>query len=192
MPDVSGSIHRALEWNRAFTLSCDTLARVTSDSESRVDFIYGSEKHPSPDSQLWRVRKNNREEGVVLKESKAFSGFSTGDIPKTKEFYAGTLDLDVTESHGLLTLRLAGGNNVLIYPKPTHVPATFTVLNFPVRDVDLAVDELTKRGVRFEIYDLPDLKTDKKGIMRGNGPTIAWFKDPAGNILSVIEETGES
>ena len=72
---------------------------------------------------------------------------------------------------------------------PNHIPATFTVLNFPVKDVDLAVDELTKRGVRFEKYDLPDLKTDKKGIMRENGPTIAWFKDPAGNILSVIEET---
>jgi len=87
-------------------------------------------------------------------------------------------------------LRLAGGNNVLIYPKPNHVPATFTVLNFPVNDVDLAVDELTKRGVRFQKYDLPDLKTDEKGIMQGNGPTIAWFKDPAGNILSVIEQTG--
>ena len=87
-------------------------------------------------------------------------------------------------------MRLAGGNNVLIYPKPNHVPATFTVLNFPVNDVDLAVDELTKRGVRFQKYDLPDLKTDEKGIMQGNGPTIAWFKDPAGNILSVIEQTG--
>jgi predicted enzyme related to lactoylglutathione lyase len=86
----------------------------------------------------------------------------------------------------LLTLHLAGGNN-LIYPKPNHTPAKFTVLNFPVDDVDQAVDELTKRGVRFEIYDLPDIKTDKKRIMRGNGPTIAWFKDPAGNILSVIE-----
>jgi catechol 2,3-dioxygenase-like lactoylglutathione lyase family enzyme len=127
----------------------------------------------------------------MLRDSKAFSGFSAGDIAKEKEFYSKTLGLDVTESHGLLTLRLAGGNNVLIYPKPNHVPATFTVLNFPVKDVDLAVDELTKRGVRFEKYDLPDLKTDKKGIMRGNGPTIAWFKDPAGNILSVIEETEE-
>ena len=124
----------------------------------------------------------------MLKNSKAFSGFSAGDIPKAKEFYAGTLGLDVSESHGLLTLSLAGGNNVLIYPKPNHVPATFTVLNFPVTDVDLAVDELTKRGVRFEKYDLPDLKTDKKGVMRGNGPTIAWFKDPAGNILSVIDQ----
>ena len=124
----------------------------------------------------------------MLKHSKAFSGFSAGDIQTAKKFYSETLGLDVTESHGLLTLRLAGGNNVLIYPKPNHVPATFTVLNFPVKDVELAVDELTKRGVRFEIYDLPNLKTDKKGIMRGNGPTIAWFKDPAGNILSVIEE----
>jgi predicted enzyme related to lactoylglutathione lyase len=127
----------------------------------------------------------------MLKDSKAFSGFSAGDIPKVKEFYARALGLDVLESDGLLTLRLAGGNNVLIYPKPNHVPAAFTVLNFPVEDVDLAVDELTKRGVRFEMYDLPDLKTDKKGIMRGNGPTIAWFKDPAGNILSVLEQTGK-
>jgi hypothetical protein len=85
-------------------------------------------------------------------------------------------------------MHLPGGNNVLIYPKPYHVPATFTVLNFPVRDLDLAVDELTRRGVRFEIYDLHHLKTDKKGIMRGNGPTIAWFRDPAGNILSVIDK----
>lgn len=127
----------------------------------------------------------------MLKDSKAFSGFSAGDIPKAKEFYAGTLELNVSESHGLLTLRLAGGNNVLIYPKPDHTPATFTVLNFRVKDVDLAVDELTKRGIRFEKYDLPDLKTDEKGIMRGNGPTIAWFKDPAGNILSVLDEAGK-
>ena len=128
----------------------------------------------------------------MLKNSKAFSGFSANDIAKEKEFYAGTLGLDVSESHGILTLRLAGGHNVIIYPKPNHVPATFTVLNFPVDDVDLAVDELKKRGVRFEQYNLPDLKTDEKGIMRGNGPTIAWFKDPAGNILSVIDESEAS
>ena len=102
----------------------------------------------------------------MLKNSKAFRGFSAGDIPKVKEFYAGTLGLEVSESHGVLTLRFAGGHNVIIYPKPNHVPATFTVLNFPVGDVDLAVDELKKRGVRFEQYDLPDLKTDEKGIMR--------------------------
>ena len=124
----------------------------------------------------------------MLEASKAFSGFSANDIEKAKEFYGKTLGLKVSESHGLLTLHLAGDNNVLIYPKPNHVPATFTVLNFPVKDVDQAVDELTKRGVRFEIYDLPDIKTDKKGIMRGKGPTIAWFKDPAGNTLSVLEQ----
>ena len=123
----------------------------------------------------------------MLNESKAFSGFSANDIPKAKDFYGRTLGLEVSEDHGLLTLHLAGGHKVLIYPKPNHVPATFTVLNFPVKNVDQAVDELKKRGVRFEIYNLPDLKTDEKGIMRGKGPTIAWFKDPAGNILSVLE-----
>ena len=123
----------------------------------------------------------------MLKESKAFSGFSANDIPKAKDFYGQTLGLEVSEDHGLLTLDLAGGHKVLVYPKPNHVPATFTVLNFPVKNVDQAVDELKKRGVRFEIYNLPDLKTDEKGIMRGKGPTIAWFKDPAGNILSVLE-----
>jgi hypothetical protein len=125
----------------------------------------------------------------MLKDSKAFSGFSAGDIPPVKEFYAGTLGLDVSESHGELTLRLASGNNVLIYPKPNHVPATFTVLNFPVEDVDRAVDELKKRGVRVEHYDLPDLKTDEKGIVRRTDLTVAWFKDPAGNILSVFKQT---
>ena len=127
----------------------------------------------------------------MLKNSKAFSGFSTNDIPKAKEFYARTLGLEVSESHDILTLHLAGGNNVIIYPKPNHVPATFTLLNFPVEDVDLGVDELTKGGVQFEHYDLPGIKTDEKGIRRGgNGPTVAWFKDPAGNILSVIEKAG--
>src|SRR4029077_864982 len=126
----------------------------------------------------------------MLKNSKAFSGFSANDIAKEKEFYAGTLGLDVSESQGILTLRLAGDNNVIIYPKPNYVPATFTVLNFPVDDVDLAVNELKKRGVRFESYDLPEIKTDENGIRRGgNGPTVAWFKDPAGNILSVFEQT---
>ena len=126
----------------------------------------------------------------MLEKSKAFSGFAAGDIDKVKEFYGKTLGLKVTEEHGLLTLHLAGGNNVLIYPKPDYVPATFTVLNFPVDDVGQAVDELTRHGVRFEKYNGPEIKTDEKGIMRGNGPTIAWFKDPAGNILSVLEATG--
>ena len=125
----------------------------------------------------------------MLKESKAFSGFSANDIQKAKDFYGRTLGLQVSESHGLLTLQLAGGNKVIIYPKVNHAPATFTVLNFPVENVDESVDELAKHGVRFEIYDESDIKTDEKGIMRGNGPAIAWFKDPAGNVLSVIEET---
>jgi hypothetical protein len=180
-----------LDWNRAFVLSRDTFKRGACDSVRRIDFIPGGEKRAPPRSQIWSAGKNDQEERIMLRDSKAFSGFSAGDIPKVKEFYAGTLGLDVSESHGLLTLHLAGGKDVLIYPKPNHVPATFTVLNFPVKHVDLAVDELTKRGVRFEMYDLPDLKTDKKGIMRENGPTIAWFKDPAGNILSVIEETAK-
>ena len=123
----------------------------------------------------------------MLEKSKAFSGFSANDIQRAKEFYGRTLGLEVSESQGLLNLHLAGGTTVLIYPKPNHVPATFTVLNFPVDSVDKAVDELTKRGVRFQIYNEPDLKTDERGIFRGGGPIIAWFKDPAGNILSVLE-----
>lgn len=124
----------------------------------------------------------------MLKESKAFSSFSVNDIPKAKEFYGRMLGLEISESNGLLSLRLGGGNTVLIYPKPNHVAATFTVLNFPVNNVEQAVDELTKRSVRFEIYNEPNLKTDEKGICRGGGgPVIAWFKDPAGNILSVLE-----
>jgi catechol 2,3-dioxygenase-like lactoylglutathione lyase family enzyme len=124
----------------------------------------------------------------MFKNAKAFSGFSVNDIPRAKEFYGRTLGLDVSEERDMLELHLAGGATVLLYPKPNHAPATFTVLNFPVDDVEKAVDELGKRGVRFEIYDEPNLKTDKKGIMRNGGPRIAWFKDPAGNILSVIEE----
>ena len=123
----------------------------------------------------------------MLSNSKAFSGFSVNDTQKAKQFYGQTLGLEVSESNGLLTLHLAGDNKVLIYPKPNHVPATFTILNFPVDNVDKAVDELTKRGVHFEIYNQPDIKKDEKGIMRGKGPTIAWFKDPAGNILSVLD-----
>ena len=126
----------------------------------------------------------------MLEDSKAFSGFAVPDVEKAREFYGKTLGLKVSEDHGMLRLHLSGGNNVLVYPKPNHVPATFTILNFPVDDIDQAVDKLSKRGVHFEIYDKPDLKTDQKGIMRGKGPTIAWFKDPAGNILSVLELEG--
>jgi|SRR6476620_1401544 len=120
----------------------------------------------------------------MLGESKAFSGFAAPDIAQARAFYADTLGLEVTEEHGILTLHLAGGGTVIVYPKPGHTPADFTVLNFPVDDVEAAVDALTERGVTFEHYD--GAPQDEKGIMRGNGPDIAWFRDPAGNILSVI------
>ncbi len=123
----------------------------------------------------------------MLKDSKAFSGFSSNDIPASKQFYAETLGLDVTEEMDGLGLHLAGGGEVFIYPKDDHVPATFTVLNFRVEDVNAAVDRLTAAGVAFERYEGFD--QDEKGIFRtGEGPTIAWFKDPAGNILSVLEQ----
>lgn len=123
----------------------------------------------------------------MFKTNKAFSGFSVNDIPKAKEFYGQVLGLNVTEANGMLELEIANGSKVLVYPKPNHIPATYTILNFPVNDIEQAVDALTKAGVRFEIYDEEYLKTDQKGIVRGQGPNIAWFKDPAGNILSVLE-----
>lgn len=121
----------------------------------------------------------------MLNASKALSSFSVNDIHKAKDFYGKTLGLEVSAGpENTLVLRDA---KTLIYPKPNHQPATFTVLNFPVDNVEKTVDELGKRGVRFEIYNETNLKTDARGISRGNGPTIAWFKDPAGNILSVLE-----
>ncbi len=122
----------------------------------------------------------------MFKDTKAFSGFSVDDVQKAKQFYGQTLGLEVSEENGLLELHIAGGSNILVYPKPNHTPATFTILNFPVSNIEQAVDDLTKRGVRMEIYF--EGQTDEKGIFRGGGPPIAWFKDPAGNILSVIEE----
>ena len=124
----------------------------------------------------------------MLKNSKAFSSFSADDLEKAKEFYQNTLGLEVNEgAMGVLELHIGGSNPIIIYPKPNHEPASFTVLNFVVDSVDQTVDELTKKGVRFEHYDYEGLKTDEKGIMRGEGPVIAWFKDPAGNILSILE-----
>lgn len=124
----------------------------------------------------------------MFRDTKAFSGFSVDDVPKAKAFYGETLGLDVSEDHGMLNLHIASGADILVYPKgDQHTPATYTILNFPVDNIERAVDELTKKGVRFEHYDMDDLKTDEKGIARGNGPNIAWFKDPAGNILSVLE-----
>lgn len=125
----------------------------------------------------------------MLKDSKAFSGFSTNDIQASRQFYQETLGLEVTEEHGMLTLHLGSGAKVLVYPKDDHTPAEFTVLNFPVDDIDVTFDRLSQRGVTFEHYEG---MTDKKGIARGilakMGPDIAWFKDPAGNILSILND----
>ena len=123
----------------------------------------------------------------MFKDTKAFSGFSVNDIPRAKQFYGETLGLNVSEEYGMLGLQLATGATVLVYPKENHEPASFTILNFPVADVEEAVDRLTEAGVPFEHYE-GDLQTDEKGIFRGEGPTIAWFRDPAGNILSVLED----
>ncbi len=126
----------------------------------------------------------------MFKDSKAFSSFSVDDIQKAKKFYGQTLGLEVSESYGgrLLEIHIAGGRYILMYPKANHTPATFTILNFPVDNLEHAMDDLTKLGVRFEIYNEGDLKTDEKGIsLSGDGPKVAWFKDPAGNVLSVLE-----
>ncbi len=124
----------------------------------------------------------------MFRTNHAFSGFSVDDIAAAKAFYGDTLGLEVAERSGMLQITIGNGSQVLIYPKgEAHVPATYTCLNFPVDDVEAAVDELTRKGVRFEIYDTEYLKTDAKGIARGDGPAIAWFTDPAGNILSVLE-----
>jgi predicted enzyme related to lactoylglutathione lyase len=126
----------------------------------------------------------------MFRETKAFGSFSVNDINKAKNFYNQTLGLEVSDvpgMNGLLNLHIKDSNDIMIYSKSNHEPASFTVLNFPVKDVEKAVDELTKKGVKFEIYNEPNLKTNEKGIAQGGGPKIAWFKDPAGNILSVLE-----
>jgi catechol 2,3-dioxygenase-like lactoylglutathione lyase family enzyme len=124
----------------------------------------------------------------MLDDSQAFSGFSTDDLTRAKEFYGQTLGLEVTEENGLLTLHLAGGGRVIIYPKETHQPATFTVLNFTVKNVEQVVDSLAGKGVQFERYE--GITQDERGIHREQGPAIAWFKDPAGNILAVLQLPG--
>jgi catechol 2,3-dioxygenase-like lactoylglutathione lyase family enzyme len=126
---------------------------------------------------------------TMFKSTRTFSSFSVDNLEKAKEFYGKTLGLDVSESKEGLSLHLIGGNEIFIYPKTNHTPATFTILNFSVDDVERTVDDLTDKGVQFEIYNEGELKTDEKGIFRGEPePTIAWFKDPAGNFLSVLEE----
>jgi predicted enzyme related to lactoylglutathione lyase len=122
----------------------------------------------------------------MFADTKAISGFSVDDIGKARQFYGDTLGIRTSEQNGLLTLHLAGGRDTLVYPKPNHVPATYTILNFSVDDIDQAVDELTARGVQFERYD--GISQDEKGINRHDGPYIAWFTDPAGNILSVLQD----
>lgn len=126
----------------------------------------------------------------MFKNSPAFSGFSTNDLAAARKFYGELLGLELEEGPGnmpMLTLKLATGGKVLVYAKPNHVPATYTVLNFPVDSIDQAADELLAQGIVFERY--ADTGQDEKGISRGYGPAIAWFKDPAGNIVSVLEET---
>jgi catechol-2,3-dioxygenase len=127
----------------------------------------------------------------MLKDSKAFGGFSVNSIEQVKPFYEKTLGLDVSEENGMLALHLATGGTVIAYPKDEgHQPATFTIINFPVDDINKAVDELIASGVVFEVYD--GMHQDEKGIARGKaanmGPDIAWFKDPAGNILSILQD----
>lgn len=126
-----------------------------------------------------------------FKNTKAFSSFSVKDLDEAKRFYDQMLGLPVSESDEGLILHTKGGIDVFIYPKPDHTPATFTVLNFVVDDVDRAVDELTKLGIRFQIYDKGELKTDDRGVFQGK-PKIAWFKDPAGNFLSILENNSKS
>jgi catechol 2,3-dioxygenase-like lactoylglutathione lyase family enzyme len=122
----------------------------------------------------------------MFTDTKAFSGFAVDDIEKARQFYGETLGLKTSEEHGLLTLHIAGDRATLVYPKPDHTPADYTILNFPVDDIEAAVDELTSRGVSFERYE--GMEQDERGIMREGGPYIAWFKDPAGNVLSVLQE----
>jgi predicted enzyme related to lactoylglutathione lyase len=126
----------------------------------------------------------------MFADTKAFSGFSVNDLAAAKQFYGETLGVRVSElAEGLLQLEIAGGRNILVYEKSDHTPATFTILNFPVEDIDAAVDELTRRGVSFVRYE--GFGQDEKGISRdAAGPPIAWFTDPAGNVLSVLEESG--
>jgi catechol 2,3-dioxygenase-like lactoylglutathione lyase family enzyme len=130
-------------------------------------------------------------ETAMFKDTPAFSSFSVDDLDAARRFYRDTLGLGVAEQqeagYPLLNLSLAGGGRVLIYAKPDHAAANFTILNFEVKDIDQAVDELTRRGVRFEHYNGPTIKTDAKGISRAHGPKIAWFRDPSGNILSVLQ-----
>ena len=123
----------------------------------------------------------------MIDPTRAFNGFAVPDTDAARAFYTDVLGIEVTEENGMLQLHVGGGTPTLVYPKPDHPPAGFTVLNFPVPDVESAVDSLMERGVAFEHYEGTDVETDAKGVFRGGGPLIAWFTDPAGNVMSVIE-----
>jgi catechol 2,3-dioxygenase-like lactoylglutathione lyase family enzyme len=122
----------------------------------------------------------------MFADTKAFSGFAVDDLHQARQFYGETLGLNTSEANGLMSLHLAGGRDTVVYPKPDHTPANYTILNFQVDDIDGAVAELAARGVRFERYD--GFEQDENGVFRGGGPYIAWFKDPAGNVLSVLQQ----
>jgi catechol 2,3-dioxygenase-like lactoylglutathione lyase family enzyme len=148
---------------------------------------FGSKGGPTISEEF--VAPTDEKEPVMFENTQAFSGFAVDDPEKARQFYGETLGLrvsDVTEEPGLLTLHITGGRDIMVYPKPDFTPATYTILNFPVDDIDAAVDELASRGVTFERYE--DFDQDEKGIARGEGPEIAWFRDPAGNILSVLQQ----
>jgi predicted enzyme related to lactoylglutathione lyase len=122
----------------------------------------------------------------MFADTKAFSGFAVDDVEKAREFYGETLGIAISEENGMLTLQIAGDRPTLVYPRHGHIPAEYTILNFPVQDIDQAVEELSARGVRMERYE--GIEQDEKGVFRGGGPYIAWFKDPAGNVLSVLQQ----
>lgn len=125
---------------------------------------------------------------AMFKDVKAFSGFSVKEITEAMKFYKETLGLEISQTMGQLVLHIAGGGTIFVYAKPNHVPATFTVLNFPVQNLQQAMNELRERGIEFIIYKEKDFETDDQGVFHGGGPKIAWFKDPSGNILSVLEQ----
>jgi catechol 2,3-dioxygenase-like lactoylglutathione lyase family enzyme len=155
--------------------------------------------HREPEYFLGRVRfgrppfvvllkiTRSDQENALFTDTRVFSAFGVDDLAQPRKFYGETLGVRVSEQHGLLTLHLAGGRDTRVYPKPDHTPATYTILMFQVDDIEAAVGELTMHGVQFERYD--GMNQDERGITRGGGPFIgAWFKDPAGNILEVLQE----
>jgi catechol 2,3-dioxygenase-like lactoylglutathione lyase family enzyme len=139
-----------------------------------------------PPGRLSKAGPPGKEQAGMFENTEAFSGFAVDDLEQARRFYGETLGIKTSEEYGLMTLHLAGGRNTLVYPKDGHTPASYTILNFPVDDIEAAVDELTARGVRFERYE--GMEQDERGICRGGGPYIAWFTDPAGNILAVLQD----